>query len=85
MAAREAAAIPFPREDTTPPVTNTYFVIAGNDTAKGFPKQITLIIIWFLSCGIQPLALPVALALLGARKCLRKAAIAPAEMGSALL
>ena len=27
MAAREAAAIPFPREETTPPETNTYFVI----------------------------------------------------------
>src|SRR3984893_2078566 len=28
IAAREAAAIPLPREDTTPPVTNTYLVIA---------------------------------------------------------
>src|SRR5258708_37181301 len=27
IAAREAAAMPFPREETTPPVTNTYFVI----------------------------------------------------------
>ncbi len=27
IAAREAAAIPLPREETTPPVTNTYFVI----------------------------------------------------------
>jgi hypothetical protein len=27
IAARDAAAIPFPREDTTPPVTNTYLVI----------------------------------------------------------
>src|SRR3954467_6731192 len=28
IAAREAAAIPLPREDTTPPVTNTNLVIA---------------------------------------------------------
>src|SRR5690554_1189892 len=27
MAANEAAAIPLPREETTPPVTNTYLVI----------------------------------------------------------
>src|SRR5689334_23514590 len=27
IAAREAAAMPFPREETTPPVTNTYFAI----------------------------------------------------------
>src|SRR3981189_1448098 len=27
IAAREAAAMPFPREETTPPVTNTYLVI----------------------------------------------------------
>jgi hypothetical protein len=27
MAAREAAAIPFPNEETTPPDTNTYLVI----------------------------------------------------------
>src|SRR4051812_2199044 len=27
IAAREAAAMPFPREETTPPVTKTYFVI----------------------------------------------------------
>lgn len=27
MAAREAAAMPLPREETTPPVTNTYLVI----------------------------------------------------------
>src|SRR5690606_8445008 len=27
MAARDAAAIPLPREDTTPPVTNTYLVV----------------------------------------------------------
>src|SRR5512135_3383648 len=29
IAAREAAAIPLPREETTPPVTNTYFVIVS--------------------------------------------------------
>jgi hypothetical protein len=29
IAAREAAAMPFPREETTPPVTKTYFVMAG--------------------------------------------------------
>jgi hypothetical protein len=28
IAAREAAAIPFPREETTPPVTKTYLVIS---------------------------------------------------------
>src|SRR6185295_15562616 len=28
IAAREAAAIPFPRLETTPPVTNTYLVIS---------------------------------------------------------
>jgi hypothetical protein len=27
IAAREAAAIPFPREETTPPDTNTYLAI----------------------------------------------------------
>lgn len=27
IAAREAAAIPFPKEETTPPVTKTYLVI----------------------------------------------------------
>ena len=27
IAAREAAAIPFPSEETTPPVTNTYLII----------------------------------------------------------
>src|SRR5213079_129012 len=27
IAAREAAAMPFPREETTPPVTKTYFAI----------------------------------------------------------
>jgi hypothetical protein len=40
IAAREAAAMPFPREETTPPVTNTYFVMDSYDTGKGLPEQI---------------------------------------------
>src|SRR5215469_15450213 len=42
IAAREAAAIPFPREETTPPDTNTYLAITNqgdgmeNDTRKRF-------------------------------------------------
>jgi hypothetical protein len=40
IAAREAAAIPFPREETTPPVTNTYLVMDIHDTGKGLPEQI---------------------------------------------
>src|SRR4051794_7682477 len=47
IAAREAAAIPFPKEDTTPPVTNTYFVMAAYDTRKGPPRQITRLSAWF--------------------------------------
>src|SRR5947209_9764807 len=39
MAASEAAAMPFPREETTPPVTKTYLVIhdlrAGNRDFTG--------------------------------------------------
>ena len=35
-AAREAAAIPLPREDTTPPVTNTYLVMDSTN-AKAHP------------------------------------------------
>src|SRR3954463_3992395 len=39
IAAREAAAIPLPREDTTPPVTKTYFAIylarVGMDKSTG--------------------------------------------------
>src|ERR1700722_4455328 len=34
IAAREAAAIPLPRDETTPPVTNTYLVIAGCSREK---------------------------------------------------
>src|SRR5688572_15375231 len=34
IAAREAAAIPLPREETTPPVTNTYLVIRGTNAVK---------------------------------------------------
>src|ERR1700745_2800105 len=41
IAAREAAAMPFPREETTPPVTKTYLVIhdlrAGNLNSTGEP------------------------------------------------
>lgn len=32
--------MPFPREETTPPVTNTYFVMDAYDTGKGLPEQI---------------------------------------------
>jgi hypothetical protein len=32
--------MPFPKEDTTPPVTNTYFVMAAYDTGKGPFEQI---------------------------------------------
>src|SRR3546814_7749437 len=35
MAASEAAAMPLPREETTPPVTNTYLVIV-NLHARGY-------------------------------------------------
>ncbi|MDP2761196.1 MAG: hypothetical protein Q8O64_12495 [Sideroxyarcus sp.] len=34
MAASEAAAIPFPKEETTPPVINMYFVMDGDCIAK---------------------------------------------------
>ena len=34
IAAREAAAIPLPREETTPPVTNTNFVILNPERKK---------------------------------------------------
>src|SRR6185436_4572261 len=34
IAAREAAAIPFPRLETTPPVTNTYLDISANVSGK---------------------------------------------------
>src|SRR6476620_11110910 len=54
IAAREAAAIPFPREDTTPPVTNTYFVMAANDTGKGLLRQITVTAMRLFSCKTQP-------------------------------
>src|SRR5436190_24234463 len=41
IAAREAAAMPFPREETTPPVTKTYLVIylarGGTDKFTGMP------------------------------------------------
>src|SRR3989339_1201249 len=34
MAASEAAAMPFPREETTPPVIKMYFVMGRDDTVK---------------------------------------------------
>jgi hypothetical protein len=34
IAAREAAAIPFPRLETTPPVTNTYLVMYAKRSVK---------------------------------------------------
>jgi hypothetical protein len=34
IAAREAAAIPFPRLETTPPVTKTYFVMYAEQGVK---------------------------------------------------
>src|SRR6267143_3900024 len=41
IAAREAAAMPFPREETTPPVTKTYLVIylarGGTGKFTGMP------------------------------------------------
>ena len=41
IAAREAAAIPLPREDTTPPVTNTNLVIA--EGAERHAREIEII------------------------------------------
>src|SRR5687768_509041 len=41
IAAREAAAIPLPREDTTPPVTNTNLVIA--EGAERHVREIQII------------------------------------------
>src|SRR5471030_2912932 len=41
IAAREAEAIPLPREDTTPPVTNTNLVIA--DGAERHVREIEII------------------------------------------
>src|SRR5215831_2940654 len=35
MAPKEAAAMPFPNEETTPPVTNTNWVIGTPDAAPG--------------------------------------------------
>ena len=39
IAAREAAAIPLPREDTTPPVMKIYLIMGCNDTAKQHAPQ----------------------------------------------
>src|SRR3990170_4193539 len=46
IAAREAAAMPFPREETTPPVTNTYLVIyprrVGMEESTGTPPPLQI-------------------------------------------
>src|SRR4029079_4535364 len=42
IAAREAAAIPFPRLETTPPVTNTYLVINAKLSVKAGVYRIRL-------------------------------------------
>jgi hypothetical protein len=39
MAASEAAAMPFPREETTPPVINMYLIMGRDDTAKALITQ----------------------------------------------
>src|SRR5690606_9338427 len=43
MAAREAAAMPLPREETTPPVTNTYLVIVLHARLDGQEREIWII------------------------------------------
>src|SRR3970282_2619249 len=46
IAARDAAAMPFPREETTPPVTNTYLVIdprrVGMEESTGTPPPLQI-------------------------------------------
>jgi hypothetical protein len=42
MAASEAAAMPFPREETTPPVINMYLVMGRDCTAKPAPLKTRL-------------------------------------------
>src|SRR5712692_5864487 len=48
IAAREAAAMPFPREETTPPVTKTYLVIylarGGTDKFTGMPDPPQIVV-----------------------------------------
>lgn len=39
-AARDAAAIPLPSEETTPPVTKTYLVMGGHGDWKGLKEQL---------------------------------------------
>jgi hypothetical protein len=39
MAASDAAAMPLPSEDTTPPVIKMYLVMARNDTVNRFLSQ----------------------------------------------
>src|SRR5690606_6626955 len=68
MAAREAAAMPLPREDTTPPVTNTYLVIVyihARDDRTGagnldYSREPTACFAWkpifwgLTPCGVRP-------------------------------
>src|SRR5262245_35425996 len=46
IAAREAAAMPFPREETTPPVTKTYLAIyparVGMEESTGTPPPLQI-------------------------------------------
>jgi hypothetical protein len=45
MAASEAAAMPFPKEETTPPVMNMYFVMVRDDTVKRTSLKVSMIIV----------------------------------------
>src|SRR3989338_1983917 len=42
LAASEAAAMPFPREETTPPVIKMYFVMGRDDTVKRLALKIQI-------------------------------------------
>src|ERR1700716_1498601 len=48
IAAREAAAMPFPKEETTPPVTKTYLVIylgrVGMEKLTGMPDAPQIVV-----------------------------------------
>src|SRR5207302_6536419 len=56
IAAREAAAMPFPKEETTPPVTKTYLVIylgrVGMEKLTGMPDA-PQIVVPFRQCGAR--------------------------------
>ncbi|GAA5233745.1 hypothetical protein GCM10025795_20090 [Verticiella sediminum] len=52
IAPRDAAAMPLPREDTTPPVTNTYLVIA---VAADMAAQVEIGIITGLGRAFGPI------------------------------